>query len=385
MLYIFRKLKREILRVINQLIELPVTISTYFFGALYYDFFLSKKVIISKGVLNVKNKIAIYVIYPEFGLLPSHITSINYISSNGFTPLIISNIKLKKFELIKLKEICWFIIERPNFGYDFGAYREGILFINHLINKIESVVLINDSCWFPLRKENNWLLQAESIGADFVGAASNYGIERKVGRDYKCLNFYYSHTHKNFHYCSFALYIKNKILNDKIFFKFWKKFPLTNRKNRTVRRGEIGLSKFIISSGYSHAETLDIKKLEEKLYEFDGDFVKKIFDYLIIPQDKILSDTKIKIILKESKEPHKVKDDHIKFILATVALIGISYALPYYNIFSKKSSFLKKSPVWLNEECLKTVLNIIKEIDNHICMQIKEEINLLKKNNKIKF
>lgn len=372
-------LKRELNRFFRRLLDFN-SMATYFFGALYYDLFKARHAKHYPGQSASKNKVAIYVIYPALGLMSSHLRAINYIASKGYAPLVVSNLPLKQSEIKAVTQICWHYIERPNFGYDFGGYREGMLHIKRELKDLDAVVLLNDSCWFPVIDSADWLGQAEALGVDFAGAASSNGLSRKPLADFRHAQIKYSPHFKNFHYCSYALRLGSKILRNPDFIKFWQSFPLTNRKDRTVRRGEVGLSRWVISRKYTHGETLHIADLENKLRKLNAASIKDIFDNIIILDNSALRSTKSALVAQLPVSPEERTDAYIAFILAATARQGISYALAHFNIIYGDLPFLKKSPVWLDEDCYQLTLNLIQHLDPVIGDEIRQEIALLRKN-----
>ena len=76
---------------------------------------------------------------------------------NNFTPLIVSNSPLSNKDKNLILEYSWVLIERKNFGYDFGGYRDGVLFISEKIIDLDKLILINDSTWFPIIDNNSFI------------------------------------------------------------------------------------------------------------------------------------------------------------------------------------------------------------------------------------
>lgn len=356
------KICRELVRPLRQLVGLPHAFATYFFGAWYFDTFLASKIRRTPGHGTSTNKAAVYVLYSPDGVYDSHIVSLSYLVQSGFGVVAVSNAVLSVECRQKLVPLCIEIIERPNFGYDFGAYRQGVLAFESRLNVLDSLLLVNDSTWFPILNQD-WIQQAAALDKDFVGAALNYGISRSMPESVQDFVFRYDCSHKNFHYSSFALLIGRAILRDPDFLLFWKRLPLTSQKNRTVRRGEIGLTHWVLKKGFSHGETLDIPRLDVQLQKLDFQELCHIVQYMIIPENgylKRLRDESIKTSKRLSEA--QAHDLLRKFILVVVAQIGMSYAIPYFNIFRGQSMFLKKTPLWLDEESKIKTLTFIESL-----------------------
>lgn len=362
------KLKRELLRPMQQLQKLAPRVCSYFFAQPYYDLFLSRKKRVTQGTLPSQDKVAVYLIFPKEGLLESHNIALDYLIQEGYAPIVVSNVALTHQDRQTLISRTLQTIERPNFGYDFGGYRDGILAALDLDQTLERLVLVNDSSWFPLPGSKSWLKEAEALNLDFVGAATNYGHPRVGPEGFRSIVWSYSNTHKNFHYCSFGLLVSGALLEDEKFHRFWKTFPMTNDKTVTVRRGEIGLSTWVIKNGFSHGTTLDLSDLDERLSAFDRDTLRNILSDVIIPEAPRLAKLK-----KELLETEASKQDLIALILTVVAGQGVSYTLPSFMHASRGFAFLKKSPIWLNKEAADLTLAFARGLNGPLGQTIVKE------------
>ena len=123
-----------------------------------------------QGDLPFGSKIAIYLIYPNTGLLQSHVVALTELLRSGYTPLVVSNLPLSGQSVMQLIPICWKIIERENFGYDFGGYRDAILMLQPRFSELQRVILMNDSVWFPIPGAMDWISCAEALNVNLVGS-----------------------------------------------------------------------------------------------------------------------------------------------------------------------------------------------------------------------
>ena len=351
------KIKRELTRPFLQLRDLPERLGTLFFAQHYYDFVLAPKKKVAQGKIEPSNRVGIYLIFPQNGVLASHREALRYLVANGFSPVVVSNLPLTEADRSDLLQLATLIIERPNFGYDFGGYRDGVLDALKRFDQMDRLVLLNDSAWFPLPGSRNWLEAAEALQLDFVGAASNYGHPRVNPEDYRELRWNYSCDHHNFHYCSFALMLSGQILSDPRFLKFWQKFPLTNNKSVTVRRGEIGLSRWVISRGFSHGTTLDITDLDKDLEAKSHSELQQIAANTLIPEMP-----RAKLVKLALNPKNASREDLIGFILTSVARQGISYTQPRLMHQDRGFAFLKKSPLWLDEDASDLTLDLLRDM-----------------------
>ncbi|MDE3238217.1 MAG: hypothetical protein KGN33_04600 [Paracoccaceae bacterium] len=353
------KIRRELRRFSMPLRDLPADLYNYFFATRTYDRTLEAHISTHQGHQPETARIVVFVIFPSEGLLPSYFTTLDYFRSKGYAPLVVSNLPLSKANRTELLERCWTLIERKNFGYDFGGYRDGVLSLAERLPKIERLVLINDSAWFPLPGARDWLDEAEAMSVDFVGASSHFATPWPKNSAFREMRWTYSSSHRNFHYGSFGLYIIGSVLCDPRFLNFWKGLRLSDKKKQTVRRGEIGLTQWILARGYSHGTTFDITHLDRDLHALETDELVEIARNLMLPDLPRLS-VVIKRILAE---PQQERADLINVILLAVARQGASYALARYAIAERGFSFLKKSPLRIDEESGKITLDILARID----------------------
>ncbi|MFU8866226.1 MAG: rhamnan synthesis F family protein [Rhodobacterales bacterium] len=320
---------------------------------------------------------AIYLIYPSRGLLESHLQSIDYIAASGYSPLVVSNLPLQDCERKVLLMRSWKFIERSNFGYDFGGYRDAILILSEELSTLDRLVILNDSVWFPVSEKSDWIKDAEKIDCDFVGAASNYAVSKEAKRNLTNFRWEYSEKNSGFHYCSFALSVGHEVLSSQGFLKYWKNLRLTNDKEVTIQRGEIGLSQWVVKKGFTHGSTLDISRLDLELEELEYGQVYDIANHLIIPEDDTVLRLKKRIFSSQSIS----KDDLITLILVAVARQGASYAIPFYSILHHNFSFLKKSPAWLSYESAATTKQVVALLSDPYRAVIEAEIDRIETSN----
>lgn len=347
------KIRREIRRLFRDLGQLPGRLGSYFLSARYYDLFLAPQIVRTAGAVPASGKVAIYLIYPDLGLQASHLEGLKYLRSKGYATVVVSNLALSPPEREQLLPFCHICIERPNFGYDFGGYRDGVLTVMAEMPDPERLLLINDSTWFPLPGCSDWLEECEGLEVDLAAAASNYGIARVDPAKYNEIKWNYVTTHRNFHFCSFALLFSRRVLSDPDFSWFWRKFPLSNHKRRTVRRGEIGLSQWILAKGFTHGIPWNVASLRDDLAGLSDARLQEVAENLIIPEDPRMLEVKHGVLAAAPG-----RQELVNLVLTCVARQGSSYALADFAINERGFPFLKKSPAWLGKEASDITLRL---------------------------
>lgn len=269
---IVHNFNRELVRICRNIYGFPSFLFDNLFSTFYYDYFLKRGVVAINGDLPFRGKCAIFLIFPEPNLNIGHLDSLNYFNMEGYSPIVVSNALISDEELELLRPITHKVIIRPNFGYDFGGYRDGILSLYCRRYELSHLALFNDSCWFPLHDSVSWLPVAEKMNVDFAGALAHAGADwynflteaemsKKGNRKYLDL----------YHYCSFALLFSRGALERKDFWNFWENLRISSSKDRTIRYGERALSKFMFNKNFSHHVSITNSDIMDSLRAIKGE------------------------------------------------------------------------------------------------------------------
>ncbi|QAX27949.1 rhamnan synthesis F family protein [Leisingera sp. NJS204] len=339
------KITRELKRPLQQITQLPSRLGSLLLGRWYYDAFLARNIRCTEGAIPAGPQPAVYLIFPSQGLQASHFLALRYLIDSGYAPVVVSNIPLSDEDRQRLSDVCWLCIERPNFGYDFGGYRDGLLAARARLEQIDRLVLLNDSSWFPLPEAGDWLKEAQALDADFAAAACNYGHPRVDAENFRSINWGYSTASRNFQYCSYALMLSGRLMEDPGFLRFWQRFPLTNNKKFIVRRGETGLTQWVLAHGFSHGAVLKTADLDQRLAQLPREEIRRIAKETVIFGRPSLAALKARLLSDGAQA-----EDYLAFILTAVATQGVSYTIPAYLHAEAGFAFLKKSPCWLTRD-----------------------------------
>lgn len=154
---------------------------------------------------------------------------ISALRSNGLHIIVMLNgpvtTPLKAFFI---RENCT-IITRKNVGRDFGAYKDGVMWLEREVGleKIERLLLINDTLlWMNDGAEHI----AKTLKSDWSSLFLNFE----------------DHAHAQ----SFFLSFSNEVLNNKKVIKFWKQYVQTKHRRLAIVKGEIKLSEVLIKEGF---------------------------------------------------------------------------------------------------------------------------------------
>ncbi len=190
-----------------------------------------------EGRISESAKIALLLIYQPKLIPESLLQSIKHLVQNGYSPLVISNTPLSSSDTKLLLENCWRLVFRPNFGYDFGGYQDGVWLLNQLGIQPTTLLIQNDSVWHPIFDGSTMLEQMEASPADFVGTQIFERISTKPL------------TPELMFMGSYCFMIKEKAYESEAFQSFWINYRATSNKEKTLRRGERAFSRKLMDAG----------------------------------------------------------------------------------------------------------------------------------------
>ncbi|MEQ3708383.1 rhamnan synthesis F family protein [Tateyamaria sp.] len=292
--------------------------------------------------------------FPRDGLLASHKLAIKYLIDNGYAPLVVSNLPLGDKDKAWLTEHTYKFISRPNRGYDFGGYREAFLTLGADAKQLDYLAFFNDSVWFPVPGAENWLQQAEALNVDCAATVSSFGIPKVDFDRFRDIRWTVDTNLRNFHYASFALLVGRNVLQSRAYQRYWKRIPLSAQKNRVVRVGEIGMTRFILRSGFTHGTTYDLitydlMSLPAALNRMSDEQINQIARNLVTLGTELATRTlDATLSTLDATRSQKEREDSIQLILTVTARIGIAYVLPGFLYKNYGFNFLKKSPLGMN-------------------------------------
>ena len=372
-----REIRREPLRIVARIRMLPRHALHLACPNFHYERTIGRHRRTHIGDQPEARKIAVYLIYPLNGLQESHIAAIKYILRSGYAPLVVSNLELSDEQRDRLLKWSWLLIERPNFGYDFGGYRDAILHLELEHRRVERLALFNDSCWFPVPAECDWLAKAEQLNQDMVGSMSSFHIPRRIGSSLEGFKWSYDPLVRKFCYCSYALLFSGRVAGDPAFTGFWRRLLLfdSREKHNVVRYGEIGLTRWITKRGYSHGSTVGIQDLDEEL---DGLTCLELRDVLKMTASPWLTEyVAMKARLLEDYEDSSTwKINAIRFILYLAYRGPPCYSLADYLNRRHDFGFLKKATARTNEDSVTIMKVVAQRLDNQcdfdLCREVAE-------------
>ena len=178
--------------------------------------------------------IAVIVIFQPNGIAASTFLTLRYLARLDWSVVIVANSGVTHADRERLAEHCAMIIERPNVGYDFGAYREGWLWLDRNGHCPDRLLLLNDSTWFPLRAEDDTLSRMEALNADVAGHIFKSESALDSARD---------------HVESHLLMFNCAAVRHPSIRSFWSHYVMSDLRALTISQGEKGLTQTAIGAG----------------------------------------------------------------------------------------------------------------------------------------
>lgn len=270
------KLKRELKRLGLQFRAIP----EFFYEPVVqwqYDRNRERDLIAQDGNVRLAGKVALLLVYQPAGVAESVFKTCDHLVSKGYAPLVISNSPLSNNEQRKFLSRCWMLAERPNFGYDFGGYRDGIWLLNKMQIIPDHLIVMNDSVWFPITKETNLIPEMEACPADYVGTqtfarAAQSESKRKWAQPF---------------FGSYLFMIKKKAFENPDFQSFWTDYKLTSNKGKTLYRGERAFSYRMFSAKIQSEGLYSCDRFDAVVAALDETELSIAIKYLVCMDSKL--------------------------------------------------------------------------------------------------
>jgi Rhamnan synthesis protein F len=212
------------------------------------------------GNVPFADKAAIFLVWQPAGLANSTFLTCQHLKENGYAVLVVSNAPLPKRDIDALCPLVWSVLERPNFGYDFGGYRDGIKYLQRQNRWPDRLVILNDSIWYPIWPGDDTLTQLEQGGADISGT-----VLRQRGKERFLESYFYS--------------ISGAVLRNPAFQAFWRDLRLTSNKYKVIRRGERGFGRAMRAASISVVGLFDEKVFKAGISVADQGLLRQTLAY----------------------------------------------------------------------------------------------------------
>lgn len=264
------KIKREMTRMGYQLRAIPEAVWEPFASTAHEAAF-DRGFPTIEGRVAIGPKVALVLCWQPKGMAESFLDTLDHLIEEGYAPFVVSNSPLSDADRASLQSRVWRAIERPNFGYDFGGYRDGLRLLRQWNVHPDRLVILNDSIWFPLWPEDKTLQRAEASPFDVTGT-----ILRHRDGSVFLESYFFS--------------IRGAVLGHPAFRAFWDTLRLTSNKYKVIRRGERGFGHALQAAGISIGPLFKRADFESIISDADEKALRQALYYMAAVDPQLATD-----------------------------------------------------------------------------------------------
>jgi hypothetical protein len=248
------KIKRELVRLKVQAQAIPLALIEPLRQRIY-DRTRPNRLTVTEGAAVPAAHVAIFLIYQPGDLPASVLATVQHLRANGFAPVIVSNGPLTANARAELARDSLLVMERPNFGYDFGGYRDGVWLLGELGIAPEKLLFLNDSVWFPVHENCRFLEDMTATEGDYIGTQMA-GDPALCGR-------------RRGFFTSYCFLVARPLLDSAAFRNFWRDYRLSSNKEVTLRRGERAFSHLMLDHARKAVALYDLARFDRLVAGLD--------------------------------------------------------------------------------------------------------------------
>lgn len=328
------KIGRELRRLQQQLQALP----EFFYEPLlrrWHDARRSRVLQAQPGGVQASAKVAVYLIFQPAGLAESTLLTCEHLAAEGYAPLVVSNAALTPADRARLLPRAWRLVERPNFGYDFGGYRDGIWLLQQWQVAPTHLILMNDSIWFPARRNDRTIQRMEAMPEDFCGVL-------KLGDDHERT----ARRPRPAFLGSFFLMFKQRALETDAFRRFWAGYRCTSNKYKTIRRGERGISAAMRNAGLGWASLFEKEHFRALVQAASVPRLRQLLKEVVVTDSALEAERRQLIAAHDGlaqEEQPRLRQRMQDFLLAATSRSNIFSSAPISTLRDFAVPFIKKA------------------------------------------
>ena len=266
-----RKLRRELKRPLDQaraLLQAPWEA----WVRRRHDRDFHRRVRITEGAVPPGPKAAVFLIFQPQGIAASTRLTCAHLAAHGYATILTSNLPLSDADRAALNPLVWRIVERPNLGYDFGGYRDGLRIARETLPDLASVIVMNDSIWWPVFPGDRTLDDLDASEADVTGLFRTPFRDRRRTRPRP--PFIHSYFYR----------FGPGALKSPAFWRFWQGYRLSSFKFNAIRRGEMRLTGAMAEAGLTVGALYRFEDLLDLLGDADTATLERTLRYFA-PKD----------------------------------------------------------------------------------------------------
>lgn len=282
------------------------------------------------GSHSASSRVALFLIYQPKGLSPTVAMTCAHLAAKGYAPLVISNTPLSEHDLATLAAHAWKVVIRPNYGYDFGGYRDGILWLQDHRIVLDQLVVLNDSIWFPVWPKETLIDRMSALQCDLAGAVIHPEQKRKS-----------LSTRRPAFLESYLYLINRTALESPAFWAFWRNYKVSSIKFNAVYRGERSFSHALEQAGHSVKAVIDGDRAIEAMRAQDEDFLRKTLTYAAYTDPNFEAERDALMIAGASSSGWR--EQALAHVERVIRRRSVYASFPFASFHLMDVSFVKKS------------------------------------------
>lgn len=282
------------------------------------------------GGVPLGGKVAIFLLYQPKGVAPSVPITLRHLAERGYSPFVVSNAPLSARDRETLHPLVWRMMERPNFGYDFGGYRDGIMLLDQWGLQPERLLVLNDSIWLPLAPGSTLIDRMETAIGDVIGTILHPDKARR--RVVKSVRRGFVE--------SYLYAIDGQAMQTPAFKSYWSRYRVSSNKFNAVRLGERGFSRAMRKSGLRVEGLFSADTLVEALDRADDDTLSLTLKYGVYTEDDLAAEG---VALRARTPDKEWRRDVLAHVRRTTARRRFNASFPYPSLALLGMDFMKRS------------------------------------------
>lgn len=298
---------------------------------------------VATGQCVLGDKVALLLLYQPSGVSQATVWTCEHLVRKGYAPLVISNAPLSDSDHQRLAPVSWRTVERPNFGYDFGGYRDGIWLLEQWSVAPSNLIILNDSIWFPLYADEPLIDRMESSPADFVGALQLEPLRTPE----------HETPRKRPFFGSFFLMLKRPALEHPAFKSFWDHYRITSNKYKTIRQGERGFSHAMFDAGIPSEAMYSRRHFDSYVARISNPALCSLLGDLVTIDERI--EEALAKCIEAYDDGSAWRETATRLALQATEKQNILATAPFTSLVHFEVPYLKKAKDWNNLKALRAI------------------------------
>jgi Rhamnan synthesis protein F len=338
------KLRREVSRLFTQIGAIPRRLAGPFVFRRYsrHRWEVIKQ---AHGQVPSGPKVCIFLLYQPRQLAGSVLETCDFLAAQGYSVLVVANGGLPSEAIEQLLPRTWLVLQRPNFGYDFGGYQDGVLFMEREGIVPDHLIILNDSIWFPMSSDAKVIGDLERSPYDVTGLlmhlpARNDAVGTEASEKPR--------RGRTEHIESYLISVRKEVFASPTFQGFWRTYVPSSSKHVTITRGEIGFSKAMAAAGLKVGALSDRVRFSTLIASRPPEFIDLALRYAAYSDDDLKAERDQLLTMRRGEDWCAAARDHIlrtvrrrrfnaSFCWASEQLFGTSFVKKNHGMLFQRS------------------------------------------------